>query len=322
MKPVRMAVIGAGIMGANHARVVKQLQTATLTAVVDQDLERAKRAAGSESRGVEDLEEVLSDIDAAVVAVPTKLHHQISLELIRAGKHVLIEKPMAATEEQAEEIKKEADLKGVVLAVGHIERFNPAVIELSKWVEDPVHIRIERINPFSPRILDGVVADLMIHDLDIVLSLANAAEVVYAGGIGHHVVSDTEDLASATLRFDSGLTANLTTSRLGQQKIRTIEVTQKESVVVADLLRQDITVNRMTRSEYLSEEGSRYRQSSVVEIPFLETRGEPLVLELSHFVQCVQRGETPLVDGEAGLRALNLANRVSESLDRSRENTQ
>ena len=136
MKPVRMAVIGAGIMGANHARVVKQLQTATLTAVVDQDLERAKRAAGSESRGVEDLEEVLSDIDAAGVAVPTKLHHQISLELIRAGKHVLIEKPMAATEEQAEEIKKEADLKGVVLAVGHIERFNPAVDIVKKIVNE------------------------------------------------------------------------------------------------------------------------------------------------------------------------------------------
>ena len=223
MKPVRMAVIGAGIMGANHARVVKQLQTATLTAVVDQDLERANLVVGPEGRGVVDLAEVIDEIDAAVVAVPTKFHHDITLQLLRAGKHVLVEKPIAATEVEAKAMVEAAEELGVVFTVGHIERFNPAVVELSKWIENPVHIRIERINPYSERILDGVVMDLMIHDLDIVLSLADGVEVVDVEGIGHHVRSDSEDLAVVTLRFANGLTASLTTSRLGQQKIRQIE---------------------------------------------------------------------------------------------------
>jgi predicted dehydrogenase len=317
MKAVRVGVIGAGIMGANHARVLRQLPEAVLTAVVDQDLERANLVVGPEGRGVVDLAEVIDEIDAAVVAVPTKFHHDITLQLLRAGKHVLVEKPIAATEVEAKAMVEAAEELGLVFAVGHIERFNPAVVELSKWIENPVHIRIERINPYSGRILDGVVMDLMIHDLDIVLSLADGAEVVDVEGIGHHVRSDSEDLAVVTLRFANGLTASLTTSRLGQQKIRQIEVTQHESVVVADLLRQDITINRMTRSEYLSNEGTRYRQSSMVEIPFLEVRGEPLALELSHFIECILTDGLPRVDGEAGLRALRLASYISSRISRT-----
>jgi len=151
----------------------------------------------------------------------------------------------------------------------------------------------------------------MIHDLDIVLALAgDDVEVVDVAGVARKVKGDTEDLAVVTLRFSNGLTAVLNTSRLGQQKIRTVEITQEESVVIADLVRQDITVHRMTRHEYLSDEGTRYRQSSIVEIPFLETRGEPLALELQHFVDAVQGGTPPRVDGRAGLRAIALAERA------------
>ena len=317
MTGFRLAVVGAGIMGANHARVARQSSDVDLVAVVDQDPERASAAVEADGRWTTDLAEVVDDIDAAVVAVPTQHHHQVALGLIEAGKHLLIEKPLAPTVEEAREIVDAASAAGVVLAVGHIERFNAAVAELSKWVEDPIHIRAERINPYSPRILDGVVLDLMIHDIDIVLSLAGDADVAHVSGVGRHARSESEDLASATIRFSSGLTASLTTSRLGQQKIRQIEVTQPSSVVVADLLRQDITIHRMSSHEYLSDQGARYRQSSMVEIPFLETRGEPLALELAHFAECVRTGARPRVDGEAGLRALTLAHQIDASLSRS-----
>jgi predicted dehydrogenase len=317
MTKLRLAVVGAGIMGANHARVARQLNEIELVAVVDRDSERAQTAAGVGGRFCTDVAEILDEIDAAVVAVPTQHHHSVAQTLIGAGKHVLVEKPLALTVAEASEIVVAAVAAGVVLAVGHIERFNAAVAELPKWVEDPVHIRTERISPYSPRILDGVVLDLMIHDLDIVLSLAGGAKAIHVSGVGQHAISDSEDLASAIVRFDNGLTASFTTSRLGQQKIRQVEVTQRDSVVVADLLRQDITVHRMSRHEYLSDEGARYRQSSMIEIPFLETRGEPLALELAHFAECVLTGATPRVDGEAGLRALALAHKVSAALSRS-----
>ena len=316
MSGLGLAVIGAGIMGANHARVARQSGDVDLVAVVDQDPERAAAAAET-GRWTTFVGDVVDDIEAAVLAVPTQLHHQLALELIAAGKHLLIEKPLAGTVDEAREIVAAADAAGVVLAVGHIERFNAAAAELPKWVQDPIHIRAERINPYSPRILDGVVLDLMIHDIDIVLSLAGDAEVAHVSGVGRHARSASEDLASATIRFTNGLTASLTTSRLGQQKIRQIEVTQSNSVVVADLLRQDITIHRMSSHEYLSDEGARYRQSSMLEIPFLETRGEPLALELAHFAECVRTGARPRVDGEAGLRALTVAHQIDGALSRS-----
>ena len=315
MSDVRLAVIGAGIMGTNHARVARIARGADLVAVVDSDPARAELAAGSTAFATR-IDDVLDHIDAAILAVPTALHHELAIGLLRAGKHLLIEKPIAASVGEAEAIVAAADEAGVTLAVGHVERFNAAVAELPKLVDAPIHIRAERINPFSPRILDGVVLDLMLHDLDIVLSLAEGAEVVHVSGVGTQAFTDSEDLASATLRFDSGLTAGLTTSRLGQQKIRQIEITQPDSVIVADLLRQDVTVHRMTSHEYLSGDGTRYRQSSVIEIPFLEQRGEPLVLEVEHFVDCIRNGAAPRVDGAAGVRALSLALVVAQSLNR------
>ena len=313
--PLRIAVIGAGIMGTNHARVAKSLDAIELVAVVDSDTEKATAAAGEDAKAVGSLDEVLDQIDAAVVAVPTAFHHGLAMQLIAAGKHLLVEKPLAATLDEANEIVAAADAAGVVMAVGHIERFNAAVRELPPLLDGPLHVRADRISPYSPRILDGVVLDLMIHDLDIVLHLAGPdANVVSVGGTSHRARSDSEDMATASIAFDNGMTASFTTSRLGQSKIRQIEVTQLDSVVVADLLRQDITINRMTRHEYLTDEGTRYRQSGVVEIPFIDSRGEPLALELDDLATAVAEGRPPRVDGQAGLRALKLAHRVQEAV--------
>jgi predicted dehydrogenase len=316
---VRLAVVGAGIMGANHARVAHQSPGIELVAVIDGDLDRARSAgrnAGAVAVG--SLADLAEDIDAAVVAVPTRFHFEIALELIDRGVHVLVEKPIAATAEEAEQIVAAAERAGVVLAVGHIERFNAAVAELPQLLEEPLHIEASRIGTYSSRIDDGVILDLMIHDIDIVTSLmGHDVDVVSIGGVARAVRGRTEDVATVTMVFDNGVTAAFNTSRLGQQKVRTLEITQQESVITADLVRQDVTISRMSRQEYLSDEGARYRQSSVVEIPFLETRGEPLALELRHFADCVRNGTTPRVSGRAGLRALELALRATDAVTRA-----
>jgi predicted dehydrogenase len=311
--PVRVAVVGVGIMGTNHARVVKQLPDAELVAVVDRDLERAHAIAKSPDIEVcATVDDLTVAVDAAIVAVPTAFHVATALSLIGRGIHLLVEKPLAPSVEDAQVIIDAAAARGLVLAVGHIERFNAAVAELPRLLEQPLHVEASRISPYSARISDGVIFDLMIHDIDIVCSLTSPDDTVEAiTGVARACKSTSEDIATVTMRFASGLTATFNTSRLGQQKIRTLEITQMESTITADLVRQDITINRMNRHEYLSDEGTRYRQSSVVEIPFLETRGEPLALELAHFIHCVRTGAEPRVGGVAGLRAVELATRAS-----------
>jgi predicted dehydrogenase len=313
---VRVAVIGAGIMGTNHARVLRQIPGVELVAVVDQDLARAQAAAGgSDISTYSSLDELAEEIDAAVVAVPTALHLPCAITLAQRGVHLLVEKPLAMSLDEAHRIVEIAQENDLVLAVGHIERFNAAVAELPRLLDHPVHIEASRLSPYSPRISDGVIFDLMIHDIDIVCSLAgDDAEPVEVSGIARSIKGTTEDIATVIVRFSTGLTATFNTSRLAQQKIRTIEITQEESTVIADLVRQDITVHRMTHHEYLSEEGARYRQSSIVEIPFLDSRGEPLALELAHFVTCVRTGGTPRVDGAAGIRAIELAQRATDAV--------
>jgi predicted dehydrogenase len=317
-QPVRVAVVGAGIMGANHVRIAHQLPGIELVAVVDADLERAQKAAAvSGAKAFSSMEALPEIADLVVLAVPTKFHAGAALELIAAGVHLLVEKPLALTSDEGQRIVDAAALAGTTLAVGHVERFNAAVVELPKFLDNPIHIDAVRVSPYSARISDGVIFDLMIHDLDIVLSLAGDAEVSSVSGVARHRHGGTEDLASVNVTFSNGLTASLLTSRLGQQKQRTITVTQNDSVVLADLVRQDLTIQRMTRHEYLAEDGARYRTSSTVEVPFLETRGEPLANELAHVAACVRTGERPRVDGLAALRALKFAEAATAAVTRS-----
>lgn len=319
MSDVRIAVIGAGVMGGNHARVARNVTGGQLTAVVDQDIARATAlTVGSGARAVSDVGDVIDDFDLAVVAVPTRRHHDLAAMLLEAGKHLLVEKPIAASSDEAIDMIRRSESAGRHLAVGHIERFNAAVRELPGLLDQPIHIRATRVSPYSPRISDGVVHDLMIHDLDILLSLVAPDDVVTSvSGTARSIHGDTEDVAHVSLSFASGLTASLETSRIAQQKVRLIEVTQADSVVVADLVRQDLTVHRMSRHEYLSDDGVRYRQSSVLEIPFIDQRGEPLLRELEDVVGAVRDNRPPTVTGHDGLRALELADRVSASLVRS-----
>lgn len=304
---LRLGVIGTGIMGANHARVAASHPCFDLVAVVDPMIERAKALAERfETVAYQSLEDCISELDCAIIATPTEYHFETAKKLLEAGVHALVEKPITTTVDEAYELIRLADRRGLVLTVGHVERFNPAVLELPRLIRKPLHITANRVSPYSPRVTVGVVLDLMVHDLDIVAQLAGAAPVRVQSS-ARRVRSDSEDLATALITFANGVTATVTASRIGQQKIREITVTQEENYVAVDLLRQDVTLTRVDHSEYLSAEGARYRQTGVVEIPFLEHRGEPLMLEHDDFATAVTAGRPPRVTGEQGAAALKLA---------------
>jgi predicted dehydrogenase len=310
---LRLAIVGAGIMGSNHARVAAQVPGLSVTHIIDVDRRRGEVLAQSIGACFQpDIGALPGQVDAAVVAVPTALHLSVGLQLMESGIHVLMEKPIADQVDAAEQLVTAAHRAEVCLMVGHVERFNPAVIELESIVTSPIHLEATRVSAFSNRVADGVIRDLMIHDLDVAVAIMGS-EPSTISALAQCVRSDSEDLAAALLGFPSGTTASLTASRIGQQKIRRIQVTQPDDYVQADLVRQDVTIHRVQHSEFLTNEGRRYSQSGVVEIPYLRQRGEPLSLELSHFVECIRDGARPRVSGEDGLRSLRLAERVRQA---------
>jgi predicted dehydrogenase len=299
-------------MGANHARVLQRLPEAEVTLVVDPDEERGRALAGSVGgEWAPDAGPVAALADAAVVATPTEGHADVGVRLLEEGLDLLVEKPIAGTLEDAARLVEAAEANDRVLAVGHVERFNPAVLELDNVVDGPVHLELTRIGPFSPRVSTDVVLDLMIHDLDLALTLARS-DVVGVHAVGQCVRTDALDLVTALLQFRNGVTATVTASRVAQTKVRSIELTQRDNFVVVDLVRQDLTVHRVTHNEFLAQGGARYRQDGLVEIPFLEHRGEPLALELGSFLESVATRRPPRVTGEQGRRALELALEVRD----------
>jgi len=224
---------------------------------------------------------------------------------------VLMEKPIAATVEQAKSLVAAAEEHDRILMVGHVERFNPAVMELARHLSGLIHIDVRRVGPFTPRISTGVALDLMIHDIDVVSWLAGSQPEVISA-VMRRVRSDTEDIAVCILTFPTGVSAVLTASRASQSKQRQIELIQQDNVVVADLVRQQLTIHRVEHSEFVDERGSMYRQSGIIEIPYLEHQGEPLFLEQRHFLKCVLEHTQPAVSGQDGLIALATAIRIRD----------
>jgi len=302
-----IGLIGAGVMGANHARLAMGLRDARLTVIVEPDVLKGRAIAEQVgTQHVTHYEEILEQVDAAIVAVPTHLHESVVCDLLESGIHVLVEKPIASTVEEGRRMVEAAKRADRVLMVGHTERFNPAVLELEHLVTDPVHVDAQRISPFTSRIADGVTLDLMIHDLDLLASIDPSAVRDVAALT--QSIHGKDDLTVAILGFESGLTASVTASRLGQDKVRQLTITQRDEVIRVDLVRQSITIHRVGRIE--PGDGPGYRQSGIVEVPYLSHRGEPLLLELGHFVDCVLNDSDPLVGGEDGIRAVELVDSV------------
>jgi predicted dehydrogenase len=304
---IKVAVVGTGIMGSNHVRVLSTLPEWELVAVVEPDSSRGEAAAGLVgAKCFGQIDELPKDVEAAILASPTATHEALGIELLERGIDLLIEKPAAETVDGVKRLAAAAASPPRVLMFGHVERFNPAFLELGQYLDDPIHMEFTRVGPYSPRISTDVVLDLMIHDIDLALSIADS-ELASMSATGRAVMGESLDLATALLVFANGLTATLTASRVSQTKIRRIDITQRSSAVSVDLVRQDITIHRLTHAEFLSGGIPTYRQSGLVEIPYLEQRGEPLALELRHFASCVRDRSRPAVGAPEAGSALGLA---------------
>lgn len=309
----RVAVIGVGQLGSRHARVYSELESCELVAVADIDGARASEIASahggaSKVKAVTDFHELIPDVEAASVAVPTEHHREVSLALLDAGVHVLVEKPIAAGPRDAEALVSRAREKKLCLAVGHTERYNPAVQALIEQSVSPRFIEVHRLGSFSPRSLDiDVVLDLMIHDLDVVTALVGRSlEAVEAVGVP--VLTPRVDIANARLKFEGGAVANITASRVSQDKVRKLRVFERDRYVSLDYQNQEAVRYRLVPSEAQGGRPAIERDELAFE------RAEPLKVELSDFLEAVRGGGKPRVTGEDGAAALGLALRVVEAM--------
>jgi len=296
MPQTRLAVIGAGQFGRNHCRVVHESARAQLCFVVDRDPARAtEQAALYGAQPLTDARDLPGKIDAAVVAAPTTAHEEIGRMLLDAGIDVLIEKPIAPGLDAADRLIAAAERHSRILQVGHLERFNPAVIELQRRATLPLFFEIHRMNLFSPRSLDvDVVLDLMIHDVDLVLALAQAEpQEIRAAGIS--ILSDKVDIANVRLQFPNGCVANLTASRISTERVRKLRLFQPHQYLSLDYGRQDLAVFSVGEGRQIG-----FEQAKV-------TRGEPLQLQFDAFLDCVESRTSPKSSGRAARLTLAAA---------------
>ena len=318
MQPVKVGVIGIGNMGWHHARVLSLLKDAELVGVADPDPDRGQLA--QEQFGCQwfpDHHTLLAEVEAVCIAVPTLLHHSVGLACLESGVHVLIEKPIAASQDEATALIQAAREAGRLLQVGHIERFNPAFRELTKVVanEEVVVLEGRRHSPHSDRANDvSVVLDLMIHDIDLVLELAQAP-VVRLAAAGGRSGEGPIDYVNATLGFENGVVASLTASKMSHRKIRSLSAHCRSSLVETDFLNHTLHIHRRAHEWYSADHGELlYRNDGFIE-EVSTTSIEPLYAELEHFLQCVRGRETPAVDGLQASRALLLADLIEQAVE-------
>jgi predicted dehydrogenase len=303
MEKVKVGIIGVGYLGTQHARILSYLEEAELIGVADIDFKKAMVIGNRHGvKYYDNYENMLDEIDAGIVATPTSEHFAISMKLLEEGKSVLVEKPMTETVEQAEELVLVADKNGLILQIGHLERFNPAVEALEDLISEPKFIEVQRLGSFSARSLDiDVVLDLMIHDLDIIMALIkDEVKVIRSSGI--HVLSDKIDIANARLEFTSGCIATLTASRVHQGKVRKLRIFEPTSYYSIDYIDQEVKVFPLNG-----------RQTDIKTLKI--KKEEPLKKELQNFFRCIIDGKKRKVTGEEGLRALRLAYSVLDEAE-------
>jgi len=303
VKKTRVGVVGVGHIGKNHARLYAELPTAQFTAIYDTDRAVAERIAGEFAvKAAASLEEFAEQVDAASVATPTSTHFEIGRELLAGGKHLLVEKPIADNTAHASELAELAASRGLVLQVGHVERFNPVLGALEKRLTNPRFIEAHRLSPYPNRSTDiGVVLDLMIHDLEIILHLVHSA-VQTIDAVGVPVLSRAEDIANARLRFENGCVANITSSRISPEQMRKIRVFQENAYLSLDYQNQSGEMYHRT-AEGLTKEA--------VEIE----REEPLKRQLASFIECAATGRAPKVSGFQAAAALELAVEITKRIN-------
>ncbi len=298
----RIGVIGVGYLGSQHARILSTLKECKLTCVVDIDMNKADKIAREYNvTSLYDWRKSLSLIDSAVVATPTSTHFEISKELIKRGKHVLVEKPITEKIEHAEELIECAKKSGTILQVGHIERFNPALKEAKKILDSPKFIEVHRLGTFSARSIDiDVVLDLMIHDIDIVLDIVHSKPKEIRA-VGAKILTSKLDIANARIEFDSGCVANLTASRVYGKKVRKLRLFQPFKYISIDYKEQEVKV-------YSLQDYSIKEETIKIE------KVEPLKIELQSFLGSINGNTKEGVSGEEGLNALRLAYQILKEI--------
>ena len=299
---IRVGVIGVGYLGQHHARIYSEIEEAELVGVADLQKDKAETIAGNyHCKAMNDYRDMLSEVDALSIVTPTTTHYPIALDCLKSGKDILIEKPITVTVKDADHLIRESESSGRIIQVGHLERFNPAVLAATDFFRKPVFIESERLSPFLGRGTDvDVTLDLMIHDIDIILSLIDSP-VREIRAVGAKVMSDKLDVAKAWLEFENGCTALATVSRLSPEKQRRLKVSQEDSYITIDY--QTSEIKRYFKNE----------QGISVDIIKPEKK-EPLKEELKDFIRCVRERKKPRVSAIEGRNALKVVMEITEKI--------
>jgi predicted dehydrogenase len=302
MKRLRVGVVGVGHIGSSHARLYGEIPAAEFAAIYDVDLAKANATARKHRvSAAKSLDQFIDSVDAASVATPTNTHYEIARALLLRGKHVLVEKPITDNAAHAAELAGLAARDGLILQVGHVERFNPVLSALEARLTHPRFIEAHRLSPYPERSTDiGVVLDLMIHDLEIILHLVRSP-VQSIDAVGVPVLSRGEDIANARLRFENGCIANVTSSRISPERMRKIRVFQEDAYLSLDYEKQSGEI-------YRRESGRIVRDKVPIE------REEPLKSQLESFIECASSGRQPRVSGFQAAAALELAVEITKRL--------
>ena len=302
MKKVKVAVIGAGHLGKIHARIYNDMPGVELAGICDTDKKKANsRAAEFKSIAYLNYKKLINKVDAVSIATPTITHFKIAKAFLKNNVHVLVEKPITPTTLEAQKLIKFARAKKKILQVGHVERFNPAIRTIQGFCKNPKFIECHRLSPYPKRGTDvSVILDLMIHDIDIVLSLVKSP-LLQTHAIGVNVLSPNEDIANVRLIFKNGTVCNLTASRVSDEGMRKIRIFQKDSYLSLDYAQQKIIFYKKEKNRITKKE-------------IFVTKKEPLVEELSSFIECIKKGKQPVVRGKEAKDALEIALAITKQI--------
>ena len=303
-EPIACGVVGVGYLGWHHLRIYRELKSCRLVGFYEVDPVRASEVeAHFGCKRFGSIDELAEACQAVSVVVPTHKHCEVAVPLLQAGCHLLIEKPLCVSNQEAEKILRAAERNDRIIQVGHIEHYNPVTSYLNQAVERPLFIVADRLAPFQPRGAEvGVALDLMIHDIGIILQLVKSP-LTKMESIGVKVLSPSEDIANCRLTFENGAVANINTSRVSEKKVREIRVFQTNGYLSLDFMNQT--------GHYVRREGGQLTKE---EIPI--EKGEPLKIELASFAHCVANRENPTVDATLGKQALEIALRITEQIKR------
>jgi len=306
-KKIKVGVVGVGHLGKSHARIYNEMPEVELVGVADIVSKRAKKIARAfDTEGYDDYRMLLDKVDAVSVVVPTDSHFKVARDFLEKNIHTLVEKPVTRTVKEAEDLLELSKKRGLILQVGHVERFNAAIIALEKLVGTPRFIEAHRLSFYQPRGIEvGVVLDLMIHDLDIILQLVPAS-VTKIDAVGINILTPFEDIANVRLAFSNGSVANITASRVSDEKMRKIRIFQDDAYISLDYIGQKFSVYRKKANKITKEEVVLEKTESLKE-------------ELKDFVRCVRDGRRPRVPGEEAKEVLELALEITHQIQNLRK---